>query len=381
MRLSAALSLLLLILAGCGSGGIGTLPGVLADLIDFDSDSVTGSQACGPIQLSPAVPDCPLDLVCFTSACEEHNVCYGTCGASKGKCDQTFFTDLMSICNRRFLLSDPNYTTCQSLALAYWLGVQTLGDGAFEATQDGVCYDFGFAPTATGVCCLTSEACNDAGTRAECEETAGIFFPFKTCEEFDCTIPANDACADAITDCEPVELLGTSGLCAGDQSTCDTEADDCADDSECLPDEHRCLIETDNRLATTDGLGTNGACAVSSVENLQADVWFSYVAPCDGRLTVRMCDRADYDAMLAVYGTNEPDVDCVCPPPSADLLACDDDFCGGGSVSAVVLDDVRTDACYSIRVGGWSGEGTASTAAQGTSELDIRMECEASPAD
>ena len=336
---------------------------------------LTRNQACGPIEIAPLIPDCPLGLVCFTTACETHNQCYGICGVSRAKCDDEFFQSMMDICTRRFVFGDPDMLTCRSLALTYWFAVQTLGQEAFDATQRIGCASTEPNNETPGVCCTGTADCDDSGTRADCLEIDGAFFAFFTCNDFDCTPPENDDCGTASTACEPVDIFGLSGTCTGTGEPCEPESDECPDGANCLPDEYRCHFSTDNRLASTDGPGTGRACTVSSVENFQADVWYRYAAPCSGRLIVRMCDDPGYDAMLAVYGTSDPNDACTCQVEESRLLACDDDFCGGGSVSAVVLDDVVEGACFTIRVGGWSNDGSAEQAKQGLSELDVRMEC------
>jgi len=105
-------------------------------------------------------------------------------------------------------------------------------------------------------------------------------------------------------------------------------------------------------------------------------VWYEYIAPCDGTLTIRMCDAITYDAMLAVYSTNTPDATCTCPTDDSLLLECNDDFCGSSStVSGVTIEGVTTGACYTIRVGGWSGNGTETNTSRGISEIDIGVIC------
>jgi hypothetical protein len=74
------------------------------------------------------------------------------------------------------------------------------------------------------------------------------------------------------------------------------------------------------------------------------DVWFSYVAPGAGSLTVDTCTGTNYDSAIEVFdGTGG------CGALTS--LACNDDSCGLQSSATVT---VVQGATYFIRVGGWS---------------------------
>jgi len=106
--------------------------------------------------------------------------------------------------------------------------------------------------------------------------------------------------------------------------------------------------------ASTDG-NVHASCQYDG--QIWNDLWFRYVATCDGELTASTCDLADYDTDLAVY------VDAgAYPPGDADLLACNDDAAGcSGYTSEVVAQVTQGQVCL-VRVGGWgpadSGTGT-----------------------
>lgn len=368
----------------CGALDPSPLPSLFEQSVNDPFGPASINRACGPIAVAPIIPDCPLDLVCFTPACELHNACYGRCDATKAGCDSAFLEDLMTICTRRFLFDGGDRRTCQTLAVTYWLAVATLGKGAFESTQEEACFDTEFPPSTAGVCCRPDESCDDSGSQGDCDGSEDTFFPGAECEGFECDAPVNDDCDDAPTICQNIDP-NDDGQCLGDhQQSCSVEEQNCPDLTECAAEpagEVSCIVETDNRLATTDGTKAEGSCLQSGEDSFQADVWFDYVAPCSGRLTIRMCGQPNYDAMLAVYGTHDPNGVCACPDDNGSLLECDDDFCAGGSVSAVFVDGVVENACYKIRVGGWSSEGTADNARQGQSELDIVMRCDRVEAD
>lgn len=99
--------------------------------------------------------------------------------------------------------------------------------------------------------------------------------------------------------------------------------------------------------ATNDGAGTCGTSATSP------DVWFEYVAPLDGILTVSTCGAASYDTVLGVW--------LACPPGGGET-ACNDDAC---SVQSTVLMAVTVGTTYWIRVSGFNG-------ATGTFTLDVQ---------
>lgn len=101
----------------------------------------------------------------------------------------------------------------------------------------------------------------------------------------------------------------------------------------------------DNTDATSDDLSQ---CAVEN------DLWYEFVAPCTGDLTVSTCGGAQFDTFLAVYEG------CDCPPEN--LAGCSDDFC---DLQSEVTIPVTAGSCFKIRVGGFEedtevGPGTLS---------------------
>lgn len=365
--------------AGCGTGDtlVESLTGVFGSG-DVDPADLT---ACGPVAIAQFIPDCPLSLVCFTSACDAHNRCYGDCEATQAKCDLRFYFDMLEICRRRFFFSTANRRVCETLASAYGVAVSAFGAEAFEQTQLAACSVDQVSPFAPGICCLPEEPCRDSIFKFECDELGGSFGPFATCDELSCDGPANDNCANRAVRCseEDTVPIPNRGRCAGNpDEVCFPTQPLCSDDSVCLREPiegYFCEFDTDNRLSTTDGPDAVAGCSESGPKSFQADVWYEYRAPCDGSLTLRMCGLESYDGMLAVFGNQEPGSECTCPSDNTDLLSCDDDFCGGASTSAVFLDDVLEGACYTIRVGGWSPDGTAAAAAVAAGKLQIEVQC------
>ncbi len=361
-----------------------------AQLVFADADT-----ACGPVAIAALIPDCPVEGLCFTSACQGHNDCYATCGADKTACDRTFFNDMIDLCVQGVAIDDPNFLTCRYTALTYWLAVQQLGLEAYDKTQDLICppddQPADDPPAETGACCQPGAppVCLDDTLFVTCP-TSSVFISGVTCDEVNelfggCPVPENDKCPQATPICEGQPLSTSLGQCDGDVESqrgggvCSLSLQDCSNGRACLPvtgEAFRCTVETDNRLATTDGPQAGGACAASGEDAFQADVWYEFVAPCDGTLTIRMCDAITYDAMLAVYGDNTSDATCACPTDDSLLLECNDDYCGASStVSGVTIENVTTGACYTIRVGGWSGNGLETSTSRGVSEIDIGVIC------
>jgi len=376
-------------LVGCGNGDFTFGQALQAVLISTDSNIV-----CGPVSVAPLVPDCPIDSACFTPACDNHNKCYSTCGTPKQDCDHQFFHDMVAICNSDVRPLDADYATCRYFALLYWYAVVQFGQQAYDATQVTACALEDELRGPPGACCRSSTGgvfCEDVGESYECP-IYSLFLPNVTCDDVDatfggCPVPLNDDCAAAEPICEGQQPVDDVGRCDsaedsfGAGQACDVYLQDCADDVSCLPVEgdapvYRCIVPTDTRLATTDGPDAAGDCEASGPQSFQADVWYTYIAPCDGTLTIQMCNAGFYDSMLAVYGDSDASGACVCPDGNEQLLVCNDDYCGGAAtLSGLILEDVVGGACYTIRVGGWSQDGTAASAQRGVSQLDIGVFC------
>lgn len=75
----------------------------------------------------------------FAPACENHDVCYGTCDADKFECDWNLGHEIQSACNA-------NGDACPVAGFAYFAGVSTpWGQNAFDAAQgDCVCSGSGY---------------------------------------------------------------------------------------------------------------------------------------------------------------------------------------------------------------------------------------------
>lgn len=109
----------------------------------------------------------------------------------------------------------------------------------------------------------------------------------------------------------------------------------------------------DNVGATTNGPEEPEQCGFFDDPNIQADVWFEYVASCTGELAISLC-KSEFDAKLGVYGF-------TCPTESGTIIACNSAACG---MRAELTIPVIEGQALRLRVGGHNG-------AQGAGLLDI----------
>lgn len=84
------------------------------------------------------VPD-DFDDYSFTPACNNHDVCYGTCNANKDTCDSNFLRDMRMVCEQHFLDFSPAKHDCDENAWIYYRAVQVIGGGAYSDAQQEAC--------------------------------------------------------------------------------------------------------------------------------------------------------------------------------------------------------------------------------------------------
>lgn len=170
------------------------------------------------------------------------------------------------------------------------------------------------------VCEAPPDLCGNGNLDAgeECDD--GNNTPGDGC--FNCQFENNDNCADAVNIFDGVTPFSTLG-------------------------------------ATTDGVANAAACTVSGDGGQTFnDIWYDYLAPCSGALTVSTCEQlggsSTYDSDLVIYSWNG--VDCN----TQVFIACNDDdpnnACGGqaGGFHSTVTAAVTAGQHYLIRVGGWN---------------------------
>ncbi len=156
----------------------------------------------------------------------------------------------------------------------------------------------------------------------------------------------------AVQDGNPIDGYGLEDVRLTDQSFCldiplgdpgvcqppIPANDDCANSTEVF--DGITLFETTG--ATTDGPAEPACNFQLNDDQINADIWFDYVATCSEVLQVSLCGSR-YDTKLAVYDGG------ACPPTGA-LTACDDDFC---DLQSQVSFPVVQGEAYKIRVGGF----------------------------
>jgi hypothetical protein len=96
--------------------------------------------------------------------------------------------------------------------------------------------------------------------------------------------------------------------------------------------------------ATTDGLPDELCGDVANDQQVNQDVWFYYVATCDGQVRVDTCGSG-YDTKLAVYASYS--CPTVTPP-----VGCNNDACG---TQSMVTFNALAGQSFQIRVGGYQG--------------------------
>ncbi|MHC5002601.1 MAG: M12 family metallo-peptidase [Planctomycetota bacterium] len=111
--------------------------------------------------------------------------------------------------------------------------------------------------------------------------------------------------------------------------------------------------------ATSAGPAETGCGVEAAIEN---DVWFRYLADCDGTLSVEVCD-GDFNVRAAVY-------EGTCPIEPDNALACGDDPCGASAIAV----PVTAGTIYRIRVGASvdaAGDATLSLACDPACASDV----------
>jgi alpha-tubulin suppressor-like RCC1 family protein len=77
---------------------------------------------------------------CFTTPCDNHDRCYGTCGADKNRCDTTFLNEMLAVCSSSYTNNPGAYAACEARAHAYFAAVAIFGGTlAYEPAQKDAC--------------------------------------------------------------------------------------------------------------------------------------------------------------------------------------------------------------------------------------------------
>ena len=77
----------------------------------------------------------------FTTPCNGHDICYGTCKSYKEQCDATFFNRLREVCERDYSSAVDTYylNECLIYAEIYYQAVSRIGDNAWTGGQKDAC--------------------------------------------------------------------------------------------------------------------------------------------------------------------------------------------------------------------------------------------------
>lgn len=120
--------------------------------------------------------------------------------------------------------------------------------------------------------------------------------------------------------------------------------------------------------ATTDG-PLDTICNFGFIDGgaVNSDIWYQYVAPYDGRVTVSLCGSA-YDTKLAIYARG-------CPSLANEAIACDEDNCDPGLQSLLTF-SAEANETYLIRIGGFNGETGSGTMTITSLEAPANDRCE-----
>jgi len=106
------------------------------------------------------------------------------------------------------------------------------------------------------------------------------------------------------------------------------------------------LYPFNNRTATRDG-PRHRDCVFAGEDNIDADVWACWTAPCTATVFAQTCGMTMVDTKIAVYEG------CTCPVGDANLLACNDDRC---DVQTIAPFEAQAGNSYLIRLGVFPGE-------------------------
>jgi len=159
----------------------------------------------------------------------------------------------------------------------------------------------------------------------------------------DLNICTNDFCVFGVCESEPIDC----GLESCVPSCLSINTDACENS---VAIEGEGTFRFDNSLATQDGPGHAGCVAPANQnnfeDNMDADVWACWTAPCTGTVFIETCGLSTIDTKLAVYEG------CTCPVGDATLLECNDDAC---DLRSRLTPTVQAGQQYLVRVGVFPG--------------------------
>ena len=128
MKLSHLLSSLLII------------PSIFAmDVVPVFAQTSQAANGCGASGswIAKITPNKPAGAN-FKDACDKHDICYDTLGASKQQCDNQFYNNMLSACSATYSdSSSVKFKACKKVAGVYVAAVKSgKGKSAFKAAQE-----------------------------------------------------------------------------------------------------------------------------------------------------------------------------------------------------------------------------------------------------
>lgn len=76
----------------------------------------------------------------FTSACNNHDVCYDTCNSDRSVCDKKFLDEMYGECARKYAKGSKALTHCIGVAKNFfYAGARTFGGSAWDSAQQKAC--------------------------------------------------------------------------------------------------------------------------------------------------------------------------------------------------------------------------------------------------
>ena len=156
-----------------------TCPGGATPQADPNNPATTNG--CGPSSFPLAGPS-----FSFLECCNQHDICYETCGSSKIACDNDFYTCMFCSCGAEY---DDFFSqlACEELACSYFQAVDEFGCSAFGAAQEQACICPGKSKPAP------REASNKFGpANQSIRETELFCDPPFTVDEAECPVVQDD---------------------------------------------------------------------------------------------------------------------------------------------------------------------------------------------
>jgi Group XII secretory phospholipase A2 precursor (PLA2G12) len=177
---------------------------------------------CGPQKGFDPVPDQPLNLANFNTACNGHDRGYGTCNVPKKVTDMLFLAAMVQTCQREYpstgFWGSTSLAQCVRNAEIYHRGVSELGDDPYKEGQSEGCDCCEECPGDTikcnGQCCPPAGkyVCGSSGLCCADCQPGWIKCPYPANARcgFGCCMPGSPICCPGM---QPGSLRCCNGKC------------------------------------------------------------------------------------------------------------------------------------------------------------------------